>query len=123
VDTRRLSSRERGLLCQGSDPARQTLGFVRQTYGFVRQTYGFVRQTYDLVRQTYGFVCQTYGFVRQTYGFVRQTYGFVRQTYGFDLKKRVFAFFRQKPVKSVISSRCQSSLNQARVQVRWEASP
>jgi hypothetical protein len=50
-----------------------------------------------------------------------QTFGFVGQTYGFDLKTRFFAFSRQKPVKSVILSRCQSSPNQAVVQVQREA--
>ena len=56
-------------------------------------------------------------------GTLRHLLGTLRHLLGFFLKTRVFAFFRQKPVKSVISSRCQSSPNQALVQVQREAYP
>ncbi len=68
------------------------------------QAFGFVPQSFD-------FVYQTNGFVPQAFDFVPQSFDFVRQTFGFDLKTRVSAFFRQKPVKSVISSCRQPSPN------------
>ena len=44
-DVRYLSSRERGLLRQGSGPARHTLGSVYHLLGALRQTFGFDLKT------------------------------------------------------------------------------
>jgi hypothetical protein len=70
-----------------------------------------------------GTLRHTLGALRHILGALRHILGTLRHLLGFDLKTRVFAFFRQKPVKSVISSRCQSSLNQALEQVQREAYP
>ena len=64
-----------------------------------------------------------FGTLRHMLGALRHMLGTLRQMLGFGLKTRVFAFFSQKSVKSVISSRYQSSPNQALVQVQREAYP